>query len=92
MIGTAQLGFDRDYFELHYDDWLWHRSRFKRYENWFATALTLSGLTVAFAFKQGRLVGIMFTIAGIYEFIMSVTHKRRWVGCGRFDLCTRGND
>jgi hypothetical protein len=79
MIATAHIVFDRVYFELQYDEWLRHRSRFTKYEIWFATALTLFGLVLAIAFPHQRLVGALFASAGLYEFVMAATHKRRWV-------------
>ena len=79
MIATAHVIFDRSYFELQYDEWLRHRSRFKKYEIWFAVSLFLFGLVMAVAFQHQWLVGAMFASAGIYELVMSATHKRRWV-------------
>ncbi|WP_168564972.1 hypothetical protein [Crateriforma spongiae] len=79
MIATANVIFDRSYFELQYDEWLRHRSKFKRYEIWFAIALTLFGVTLAVAFQNQWLVGALFAAAGVYEFVMAATHKRRWV-------------
>ena len=79
MISTAHITFDRSYFELQYDEWLQHRSRFKRYEIWFALCLTIFGLTIAIAFRHQWLVGALFATAGIYEMVMAATHKRRWV-------------
>lgn len=79
MIATAHVTFDRRYFELQYDEWLHHRSRFKRYEIWFATALILFGFGMAIAFQQQLLVGFLFVSAGVYEAVMTATHKRRWV-------------
>jgi hypothetical protein len=71
--------FDRSYFELQYDEWLHHRSRYKRYEIWFALALTSFGVTLATAFRDQWLVGALFASAGVYEFVMAATSKRRWV-------------
>jgi hypothetical protein len=79
MIATAHVTFDRSYFELQYDEWLQHRSRFKKYEIWFAIVLTLFGLAMALVFQHQWLVGALFVSAGIYEFAMAATHKRRWV-------------
>ena len=79
MIATAHVTFDRSYFELQYDEWLHHRSRFKRYETWFAFALALFGVAMTVAFRDQWLVGALFTSAGLYEFVMAATHKRRWV-------------
>lgn len=79
MIATAHITFDRSYFELQYDEWLKHRSRYKRYEAWFAVALTIFGLVMAFSFRHQWIVGALFATAGIYEFTMAVSHKRRWV-------------
>ncbi len=79
MIASAQITFDRSYFELQYNEWLRHRSRFKKYEIWFATALTLFGLAMAITFQHQWLVGALFVSAGICEFVMAATHKRRWV-------------
>ena len=79
MIATANITFDRSYFELQYDEWLRHRSRFRKYEIWFAAALTLLGLTMALAFQWQWLVGALFALLGIYRFVMATTHKRRWV-------------
>jgi len=79
MIATAHVTFNRCYFELQYDEWLHYRSRYKRYEIWFALALTLFGVTMAIAFWDQWLVGALFTSAGVYEFVMAATSKRRWV-------------
>ena len=79
MIATAHVTFNRSYFELQYDEWLRYRSRLKRYEIWFALALTLFGLTMSIMFRHQWLVGFLFASAGIYEFVMAATHKRRWV-------------
>ena len=79
MIATAHVTFDRNYFELQYDEWLQHRSRFKKYEIWFAVALTSFGLVMALTFQHQWLVGALFASAGIYEFVMAATHKYRWV-------------
>ena len=79
MIATAHLTFDRSYFELQYDEWLKHRSRYKRYEVWFAVALTIFGFVMALSFLNQWLFGALFATAGIYEFVMAASHKRRWV-------------
>lgn len=79
MIATAHVTFDRNYFELQYDEWLQHRSRFKKYEIWFAVILFLFGLVLALTFWHQWLVGALFAAAGLYEFVMAATHKRRWV-------------
>src|SRR5262245_23638249 len=79
MIAAAHVVFDRNYFELYYDEWLRHRSRFKRYEIWFALALILFGVSMAISFRHQWLVGALLASAGVYEFVMAVTHKRRWV-------------
>ncbi len=79
MIATAHVIFDRSYFELQYDEWLHYRARFKRYEIWFAVTLTLSGMTMAIAFRNQWLVGALFASAGVYEFLMAATSRRRWV-------------
>jgi len=79
MIATAHVTFDRSYYELQYDEWLRHRSRFKRYEIWFAVALTLFGARVALMFRDQWLVGAIFGSAGVYEFVMAATDKRRCV-------------
>ena len=79
MIATAHVTFDRSYFELQYDEWLRHRSRFKKYEIWFAVALTLFSVAMALTFQHQWLVGALFASAGIYEFAMAATHKCRWV-------------
>lgn len=79
MIATAHVTFDRSYFELQYDDWLRHRSRFKKYEIWFALALITFGVVMVLTFRHQWLVGALFVSAGVYEFMMAATHKRRWV-------------
>ncbi len=79
MIATAHLTFDRNYFELQYDEWLQHRSRLKKYEIWFAIILIAFGLMMVFTFPRQWLVGALFASAGVYEFTMAATHKRRWV-------------
>lgn len=79
MIATAHVTLDRSHFELHYGEWLQHRSRFRRYEIWFAIVLLSYGLILAFTFRDRWYVGALFAAAGVYEFLMASTHKRRWV-------------
>lgn len=79
MLATARIHFDRDYFETQYDDWLAYRARWRKYEVWFALALTLFGVTLAVAFRNQWVGGAVFTCLGVYELAMAVTHRRRWV-------------
>lgn len=79
MIASAKIAFDRDYFETHYKDSLIHRTKWRRYEIWFATILVLFGVTLAIVFTQHWMVGIIFTAAGVCEFVMAATHRRRWI-------------
>ncbi len=79
MIATAHVNFDRNYFELQYDDWLRHRSKYRKYEIWFALTLTLFGVALGLTFRHQWLVGCLFASAGVYEFVMAATHKSRWV-------------
>ena len=79
MIATANITFDRGYFELQYDDWLQHRTRFRKYETWFAFALASFGLVLALTFQHQWLVGALFAVAGFYELVMAASHKHRWV-------------
>ena len=80
MIATANITYDRDYLELQYDEWLRHRSKkTRRYAIWFAVAPAVLGLAMTFTFQHQWLVGAVFASVGVYEFLMAVTHKRRWV-------------
>lgn len=79
MLATAHISYDRAYFELQYDEWLRHRSKLKRYEVWFAVALTVFGIWLALAFQHQWLVGALFASAGVYEVAMVATHKGRWL-------------
>lgn len=79
MIATAHVTFDRNYFELQFDEWRRHLSRFKKYEIWFAVTPILFGLMMALTFPHQWLVGALFASAGVYEVVMAATRKRRWV-------------
>lgn len=92
MIATAHIAFDRNYFEQYYDEWLRHRSKYRKYEIWFAGGLLLFGIAMVIAVAEQRLVGGLITCGGVYEFLMAATHKRRWVrsrvSTAREDRCT----
>lgn len=79
MNATAQLVFDRAYYELHYDDWLSHRSRWRKYAVPAACLLLLFGVGLAFTYRQQWLVGGVFAMFGAYELLAALTHRRRWI-------------
>lgn len=79
MNATAQLVFDRAYYESSYDAWLRHRAKLRPYAVYFSLALLASGLIMAFAFSTQWLVGVLFVCAGTYELIEALTHKSRWI-------------
>ena len=92
MFATAHIAFDRNYFELYYDEWLHHRSKYRKYEIWFAAGLMLIGVAIAIAVAEQWLVGGLIACAGVYEFVMAATHRRRWIrsrlATARKDKCT----
>lgn len=79
MIATAHINFDRNYFELFYDDWLRYRAKYRRYAIWLAVGLILIGIALAIAAPEQWFVGGLIACVGVYEFVMAATHKRRWV-------------
>lgn len=79
LIAVAQIAVDRRYFEQSYDEWLRHRSKWKKYEVWLAVALTaFGGVLVALAPELWP-VGALFATAGVFEFVLAATHRRRWI-------------
>ena len=79
MNATAQLVFDRAYYESNYDAWLRHRAKLRPYATYLSLALFALGVIMALAFPAKWLVGAIFACIGIYELVESLTHKSRWV-------------
>lgn len=79
MLATAHIVFDRQYFETMYDDWLRHRSVWRRYVIYASLALLVFGIFLAAFFPKQWLVGAIFASLGLYETIDSATDRRRWV-------------
>ena len=79
MNATAQLVFDRAYYESNYDAWLRHRAKLRPYAVYFSLALLAFGVIMALAFPAKWLVGVIFACIGVYELIEALTHKTRWV-------------
>lgn len=67
------------YYELHYDDWLTHRSRWRKYAVPAACLLLLFGVGLAFTYRQQWLVGGVFAMFGAYELLAALTHRWRWI-------------
>lgn len=79
MLATAHIVYDRQYFEMLYDDWLQHRSVWRRYAIYASLALLAAGVMMAVAFPRHWLVGAVFAMFGVYETISALTHRRRWI-------------
>jgi len=79
MLATAHIVYDRQYFEMLYDDWLQHRSVWRRYAIYASLALLAAGVIMAVASPRQWLVGAVFATFGVYETISAVTHRRRWI-------------
>jgi len=79
MLATAHIVFDREYFETMYDDWLRHRSVWRRYAIYASFALLGFGAFLAAFFPKHWLVGAIFASLGLYETIDAATDRRRWV-------------
>ena len=79
MNATAQLVFDRAYYESNYDAWLRHRAKLRPYAVYLSLALLAFGVIIALAFPAKWLVGAIFACIGVYEFVEAMTHKSRWV-------------
>ena len=79
MNATAQLVFDRAYYESNYDAWLRHRAKLRPYAVYLSLALLAFGVIMALAFPTKWIVGVIFTCVGVYELVESLTHKSRWV-------------
>ena len=79
MLATAHIVYDRQYFETVYDDWLRHRSVWRRYVIYASFILLGFGVTLAVCFPQQWLVGAIFASIGLYETIDAATYRHRWV-------------
>ncbi|MFO0978388.1 MAG: hypothetical protein U0996_18425 [Planctomycetaceae bacterium] len=79
MLATAHIVYDRQYFEMLYDDWLQHRSVWRRYAIYASLALLAAGVMMGVAFPRHWLVGAVFAMFGVYETISALTHRRRWI-------------
>jgi len=79
MNATAQLVFDRAYFESNYDAWLRHRAKLRPYAVYLSMALLAFGVIMAFTFPAKWFVGMIFVCFGVYELVEALTHKSRWV-------------
>ena len=83
MNATAQLVFDRAYYESNYesnyDAWLRHRAKLRPYAVYLSLALLAFGVIMALAFPTKWIVGVIFTCVGVYELVEALTHKSRWV-------------
>jgi hypothetical protein len=79
MLATAHIVYDRPYFETLYDDWIQHRSVWRRYAIYASFALLAAGVMMAIASPRHWLVGAVFAMAGVYETISALTHRRRWI-------------
>ncbi|MEI7700721.1 MAG: hypothetical protein WCK86_13060 [Planctomycetia bacterium] len=80
MLATAHIVYDRQYFEMLYDDWLQHRSVWRRYAVYASFALLAAGVMMAVASPRHWLVGAVFAMFGVYETISALTYRRRWIG------------
>lgn len=79
MIATARITFDRDYFSLQYDEWLQHRSRFKKYEPIYCVGIVVLGLALVMLYFDKWHMGAVVAAFGAYKLSMSLTSKSRWV-------------
>jgi len=86
MDASAQVSFDRSYFEAVYSDWLAYRSRWRRYAAPFAVALTLAGVAVLWIFPHQRLFGLFVLFGGLYQIYEVLTHRKRWLADRLKDL------
>ena len=79
MLATAHVIYDRTYFETVYDDWLQHRSVWRRYAVPLSITLILAGVVMALQFPPQWLVGVVFAFFGLYELVAAATHRSRWI-------------
>ena len=79
MNVSAQVSFDRPYFEAVYSDWLAYRSRWRRHAAPFAVTLTLTGVAVLWIFPHQRLFGLFVLFGGLYQVYEALTHRKRWM-------------
>ena len=77
-LARAHIPVDRPYFEALYDDWLAHRSRWRRYALPYAAATTLAG-AIGLAWPLFPLVAAILLVFGIYRIYEAVTHRRKWI-------------
>ncbi len=79
MLATAQIVYDRQYFEIQYNDWLKHRSVWRRYAIYASLTQLAAGLIMAVTAPRQWLVGAVFAAFGVYETVSAVTYRRRWI-------------
>ena len=78
-IATADVRYDRPYFESVYREWLKHRSKYRQFEASIALVILFWGIALAVRYPQQWLVGALISCYGTYNFSTAITHKRRWV-------------
>jgi hypothetical protein len=88
MNATARLEFNRQYYELRYDDWLKYRAKWRKYSVSFSCLLVLFGLGLFYGIRDQWIFGIFVSVVGVVELIFSLTHKRRWVRTCLRAACT----
>lgn len=79
MLATAHVVYDEHYFAALYDDWLQHRSVWRRYAIYFAVAMLAAGIGMVIIHRQHWLVGAVIAAFGAYETVSAITHRRRWL-------------
>jgi hypothetical protein len=86
MDASAQVSFDRSYFDAFYSDWLTYRSKWRRYAVPFAFAITLASIVVLWFLPGQRFFGLFVLCVGLYHVYEAVTHRRRWLAHRLKDL------
>jgi len=86
MDASAQVSFDRSYFEAVYSDWLVYRSRWRRYAVPFAVTLTLAGVAALWILPHQRFFGLFVLFGGLYQVYEALTHRKRWMADRLKDL------
>ena len=77
MSFDATFHLNRSYFEEIFEQWLKHRSRFRRRQIQIAVALFLLG--VFFSIRDFSATPIILVVIGIVEFVEFFIYRSRWI-------------
>ena len=83
---TAEEIMDRDYFVAVYNDWLCHRSKWRKHLPTLALLLIASGVIALLVHPYLRIFAVTLTLMGCFYSIDAITYRHRWLKARLRDL------